>query len=384
MSNTASPRRWPPDNAEGPTDPPAPAPNVVPIRVNGGEDPLASFSPEGDAPPAPTSTPTPSKKVSPAVKTKWLIAFGACFAAGALAAAVFYMWDRIVPPQAQASPLSGHVVLRSRPDGAAVLIDGISRGVTPLELELMPGSHDVVFRAGSAERRIDLKVEGGARVAENVDMPAVPETGSLEVTSEPSGAKVSVDGTAVGVTPLSLAGVSPARHAVVVSQGGSNVTRTVDVTAGAASNVFVALSAQSASASGTLAIESPIELRILENGQLLGLSNGAPIVLSSGKHQIDLVNETLELHLNRSLTVDAGKTARLAVTIPSGTLSVNASPWAEVFVDGRSIGLTPLGAVSIPVGSHEVVWRHPQFGEKRRTVVVGAQATTRVTMDMNR
>jgi hypothetical protein len=55
-----------------------------------------------------------------------------------------------------------------------------------------------------------------------------------------------------------------------------------------------------------------------------------------------------------------------------------------VFVDGRSVGLTPLGSVTVPIGSHEIVWRHPQLGEKRRTVVVGAQTPTRVTMDLTK
>jgi PEGA domain-containing protein len=55
-----------------------------------------------------------------------------------------------------------------------------------------------------------------------------------------------------------------------------------------------------------------------------------------------------------------------------------------VFVDGRSIGVTPLGSVAVPVGSHEVVWKHPQFGEKRRTIVVGAQTPARISMDMSK
>jgi hypothetical protein len=63
---------------------------------------------------------------------------------------------------------------------------------------------------------------------------------------------------------------------------------------------------------------------------------------------------------------------------------VNASPWAEIFLDGRSIGMTPLGSVAVAVGNHELVARHPQLGEKRRSIVVGAQTPARVSMDMSR
>ena len=63
---------------------------------------------------------------------------------------------------------------------------------------------------------------------------------------------------------------------------------------------------------------------------------------------------------------------------------MNASPWAEVFLDGKSIGTTPLGSISVSVGSHELVARHPQLGEKRRSIVVGAQTPLRVSMDLSK
>lgn len=360
-------------------------PNVVPIRVDAGLDALESFSSESSRPIADEPKGAP-QGVSPAVKTKWLIAFGACFAIGAMAAAAYYTRDRfIMPPVAQASPLTGRAALNSRPDGAAVVVDGVSRGVTPLELELAAGTHDVVFRAAGVERQIELKVDGGSRVSENVDMPAPAAVGgAIEIVSDPPGARVTMDGAASGVTPLTIHNVSAARHTVVIGQGSSVVTRTVDVANGATASIFASIAGSSNAASGMLAVDSPIELRILEGGQLLGLSNGAPIVLAVGKHQLDLVNETLDLRVARSVTIEASKSAKLTVAAPTGTLSVNAAPWAEVFVDGHSVGVTPLGALSVPIGSHEVVWRHPQLGERRRSVVVGAQSTARVTMDLTK
>jgi hypothetical protein len=392
MSNTAQPKRWPPERADNAEDtvpvPPTVAPNVVPIRIDAGHDPLDSFNSE-DAPAAPPLPPSaassPSVAIPPAVKTKWLIGFGACFAIAAMAAAAFFARGReVIPPPTQASPLSGHAVLNSRPDGAVVIVDGVSRGVTPLDLELSAGMHEAIFRVESSERRIALKVDGGTRVSENVDVPVgTTSSGALEIVSDPSGARVTVDGTAVGSTPLTLRSLTPARHSVTVTQGSTVVTRGVEVSAGATASVFVSLTPQGG-ATGMLAVESLLELRILENGRLLGLSNGAPIAVTSGKHQFELVNDALEVRLSRSATVEAGKSTRMTVGLPNGTLSVNASPWAEVFVDGRTVGVTPLGSLSLAIGSHEIVWRHPQLGERRQTVVVGAQTPTRVTTDLNR
>jgi hypothetical protein len=266
-----------------------------------------------------------------------------------------------------------------------VSVDGVGRGLTPVEVDLPPGSHDVVFAEGAAERRLTLKVEAGTRVSENVDLPnAAHRFGQLEVTSDPQGARVTLDGNAAGVTPVTVQSVVPGRHVIIVTQGETMVNRSVEVSSGASASVFVALAPRSRDGVGWFAVDSPVELRILENGQVLGLSGGAPLMLSTGRHQLELVNEGIEMHLTRTLSVDSGKSTRLSVPVPNGTMAVNASPWAEVFLDGKSIGTTPLGSISVSVGSHELVARHPQLGEKRRSIVVGAQTPLRVSMDLSK
>jgi len=51
---------------------------------------------------------------------------------------------------------------------------------------------------------------------------------------------------------------------------------------------------------------------------------------------------------------------------------------------GKLMAFTPLGNIPVAVGSHEIVWRHPQIGERRRTVNVGARTPVRLSMDMTK
>jgi hypothetical protein len=53
-------------------------------------------------------------------------------------------------------------------------------------------------------------------------------------------------------------------------------------------------------------------------------------------------------------------------------------------LDGKPIGTTPLGNISVPIGTHEIVWRHPQLGERTRTITVPARTPVRLGMDLNR
>jgi hypothetical protein len=63
-----------------------------------------------------------------------------------------------------------------------------------------------------------------------------------------------------------------------------------------------------------------------------------------------------------------------------GTLRINSRPWSQVFVDGRSIGMTPQLNVSVPAGEHSVHLVNPEFGmTKTFTVSVSAgESVTRV------
>jgi hypothetical protein len=354
-----------------------PQPNVVRIDTQKDVDPLQSFKSE-----LPRWRTLSWNKRTLALLAGIIVVVGVTVGAAAL-----YM-GTLTPGLSgvRVPSLSGHVTLNSRPEGVVVFVDGVGRGVTPVEIDLPAGSHDVVFAEGAMERRLALKVEAGARLSENVDLPnPARKSGQLEVTSDPQGARVTLDGNPAGVTPLSLPNVGAGRHVIIVSQGESTVNRSVDVSAGASASVFVALGARgSKESTGWFALEAPVELRILENGQVLGLSGGAPLMLPAGRHQLEFVNDSIEMRLTRTVTVDSGKSARLSVALPNGVLFVNASPWAEVFVDGKSIGTTPLGSVALPVGSHELVARHPQLGEKRRSIVVGAQTPVRISMDMSR
>src|SRR5205085_7414951 len=121
---------------------------------------------------------------------------------------------------------------------------------------------------------------------------------------------------------------------------------------------------------------------IRENGQLLGTTEADRIMMAAGSHDVELVNETLGYRVTRSIQVPPGKVAPITVEMPLGVLNINASPWAEVWVDGRRVGETPIGNLPMSIGSHEVVFRHPQLGEKRQAVSVTLKAPVRLSVEM--
>jgi serine/threonine-protein kinase len=63
-------------------------------------------------------------------------------------------------------------------------------------------------------------------------------------------------------------------------------------------------------------------------------------------------------------------------------LAVNALPWAEVWIDGEHVGETPLGNLTRTIGTHEVVFRHPELGEKKQTITVTLREPARIGVDL--
>jgi hypothetical protein len=130
---------------------------------------------------------------------------------------------------------------------------------------------------------------------------------------------------------------------------------------------------------GGLRVTSSVQLQVLEDGKLLG-STAGPLVIGEGKHTIDLVNDTLEFRSHATMVVKAGQITALAIPVPNGHLSINAMPWADVLIDGKAVGQTPLANLSVAIGEHEIVFRNPQFPEQHQTAVVKVDTPARVSM----
>ncbi|HET7291598.1 MAG TPA: PEGA domain-containing protein, partial [Vicinamibacteria bacterium] len=67
-----------------------------------------------------------------------------------------------------------------------------------------------------------------------------------------------------------------------------------------------------------------------------------------------------------------------------GLLQLAVRPWAEVSVDGRVIGTTPLDRLSLAPGVHNVTLRHPGYQPLSRTVTVRTGETAKLVVDLAR
>ena len=220
---------------------PAPTPPATPMAPSPAAD-AAAVTPDPPAAAVPSATPAAPAAPAPAA-------------------------GRAAP--APAATPTGRLLVRSTPAGAEVVVNGERRGVTPLTLRgLAAGTYAVrVSRAGftAAEQRVVLNrarpsrsldvtlrrataarpATPARRPAPRAAAPAPTGDGSLVVDSRPPGARVIVDGRAVGVTPLTIPALSAGTHTVRIERAGyAPVATTTRVEPGARARVAVTLTAE--------------------------------------------------------------------------------------------------------------------------------------------
>ena len=126
-------------------------------------------------------------------------------------------------------------------------------------------------------------------------------------------------------------------------------------------------------------LSSPVELQVLEGERVLGSSGDGPVVITAGRHELDFVNSALGYRSHQAVDIKAGQIVPMKISPPDGRVSVNAVPWAQVSINGKLVGDTPLANLPLPVGEHEIAFRHPQLGEQIQKVIVKSSALTRAS-----
>ncbi|MEO8482555.1 MAG: PEGA domain-containing protein [Acidobacteriota bacterium] len=357
-------------------------PRVDPVVTPAAPTPTASTSPAQR--PAAVRVLPPSAPPSPSRTTWMVIAAIVVIAATIGAAALWRERSGQIPRDAAPLPASqGTATIVSRPAGAEVLLNGASRGTTPLKLSLPVGSYDLELRNDTSKRSLTLTVEASTAVREFVDLAPDGGRGSVDISTDVAGARITIDGVSRGVTPLTVNDLEPGTHRIGMSNNGTTIFRTVTVAAGATTAV-VASVAPAGATGGWLTIESPLELQVLEGNEVVGTTKASRLMLPAGRHELVLAAPAFDFETSITAQIAPGRTVSVPVSVPNGTLSINAAPWADVIIDGRPVGSTPIGNLSVSVGPHDVVWRHPQLGERRQVVAVGARAPARASVDLTR
>ena len=257
-------------------------------------------------------------------------------------------------------PKDPALAVESEPLGAQVLIDGKERGRTPFLAPLTAGKHQIVLKLeGHREVGTDFTMPKDRDYSMRLELPAGSGSGSrLTLTSNPSGAKVLMDGKELGITPWS-GEVKPGNHKLSVgAQGFTKEERIVQVQANRDADVTFALNREPGP--GKLHIETePPEAVVSIDGQQQGTSPFTGDV-APGDHQLEVsfegyktIAQQLQLDPGQQLSLKLALQQAQAGQVPPLVAVASDPQGAQLFLDGKLVGPTPIKARSTP-GPHEI------------------------------
>ena len=304
--------------------------------------------------------------------------------AAVLAGGLWLYQNRTPPP-----PPDGTLRVESAPPGAAVEIDGALRGLTPYRTSLPAGTYTLLVIGDQGREEISARVRSGVETVHHVRLPDVPAEsvpvdadrgGRLHVVSDPPGALVLVNEIERGVAPVSVDGLPPGEHDVVVTSDGRSFSRSVTIESGATTSIVLTIPPPSP-ATGWLLARSDTPLDIYEGTHRVG-TTGQRILLPAGTFDLDFADDALGFRASRRVTIASGTTTPVTIALPQSAVEIDAVPWADVWIDGVPVGPTPIANLLRPIGRHSVELRHPVLGSRQASLTVSLREPARLSVDM--
>jgi hypothetical protein len=286
----------------------------------------------------------------------------------------------------------GSIYVSADIDGAQILMDGNPVGTTPGRINnVQPGQHMIELRQqGMDPHRESVTVGAGAVASVNATLrppaPQAPPTGTVRViVTNPNGAlpgdlAVTFDGSPMTGTPPSTDQAGPGTHIVQVSAANfRTIRREVQVVAGQTYALAVDLDAIAQTPTGgTVRVIVPTHgAQVYLDGELLAGSPPARDNVPAGTHALR-ITATGRQDVLREIQVAAGQVdveqvPDLAAASQAGRINVHsATPGAQVFIDGRSMGPSPYQRDDMPAGNYHIVVRAQGFDDGTAQCTVAA------------
>ncbi|QSZ67018.1 PEGA domain-containing protein [Methanofollis aquaemaris] len=225
-----------------------------------------------------------------------------------------------------------------------------------------------------------------------IPTPPPPTTGTLSVSSSPSGAKVYVDGSYYGRTPQQVHGLAAGTHNLEVRLDGYDTwSSSQRVRAGETTSVRADLNPHVSY--GSLYItSSPSGAKVYLDGKYEGKTPRTITGVNEGRHYVEL-EEAGYQEWTGPVTVVAGQQTYVSATLNSnpkpvsGTIDVFSNPvGAYIYLDGEYQGRTyPEGYVIIGVtpGTHTVTLKLTGYTDVSSSVNVNSGQESSVRMTLN-
>ena len=278
-----------------------------------------------------------------------------------------------------------YVVFEVSPANALVIIDNkqLTLDDGTLSTVKQPGRYEYIVSAKLYHTERGEFTVAGSKVVKHITLQ--PAFGYLSVGGGAlSGAAVFVDDELIGTAPLKSDKLSSGEHSVrLVLNKYKPYTTTITIRDNQTTNLNPTLSADFA----TVSLTAPNGATIWVNGTQKGTGSWSG-ELSTGTYIFEARKEG---HRAQKLTKTISATpARQSYTLDAptpitGSVDINSSPaMADIYLDGKLVGSSPMKINDIIVGSHTLKLSRKGYDDYTKTVTITEGKTTTVNATLTK
>ena len=281
----------------------------------------------------------------------------------------------------------GSISLKTNPSGAIVSINGKSYGSSPVTITLPPGSYTAIFTLSGYKNETKI-FEIKANEQTNLEItltkittttpPPTQKTGTIQVTSSPSGANIYINGKGYGSTPKSVTLPVGSYTIRLTMSGYYEASQSVQINQNENKSIFLTLKkippAPVTPKTGVIKISTtPSGAEVYINGSFKGMSP-LTLTLNNGSYSVKVVLEGYE-SASKTITVYGGQTSNASFQLKKknagpAILKIFSNPdGAEVYIDGNLVGLTD-DSFKISAGTHKILIRLEGYKDFIMTITV--------------
>lgn len=284
----------------------------------------------------------------------------------------------------QEQTLEKTFVFETTPTKCKISIDGEVRGETPLNIPLTLNQQYQLGLEKDGYQSINQKITASPDNTHFIFelTKNAPTVGAIKIESNPAGAKVLIDGKDTEQrTPTIIDELAFDKEVEISIQkdGYKNYEKRVMINV-PSQDLTVDLKKKGAT----------LKLNVVPSNATIFLNKK-----SYGKTITDLSkNQTYTLRVEakgylpdeRKIKID-GDQLELDVELKkketqTGTISISATPWATIIIDGKIVGTSPILSHTLGVGKHDVIFRHPDFPDVTKSINIKFNESHKLIIDL--
>ncbi len=292
----------------------------------------------------------------------------------------------------------GIIKISSEPKGATIYLDSKKLDkVTPATIEgVLVGKHSIVLDLkGYDSYSFEFEVEKNKfkELSKKLYKVGTARTAFVSLTVEPRDAKVTINKKEVSL-PINDHEIPYDKDIeIIVKRNGYKTYKVIkNLKRGARESIEVKLAkikkvnrvkSNKSIKPGKLNIMTLKDLSIYIDGKKEG-EGSISIFLVPGIHRIKLVSKSKMINYKTSIRVDSNRESTKTIMLKKGKLSISVKPWADVYVNGKKIGQTPVPPKALYEGTYNITLKNPKYPPYSKTIRIKPGKTILIMKDFKK